>query len=318
MYSCFIFPGQGTQKVGMAASFVHGFKSGIEVMEEIEDAISFKLSKLIDEGPIEELTKTENAQPAIFAVSLICATILEKEYGYNITKNCKYLAGHSLGEYSALCVAGVLSISDTAKLVRIRGELMAKSFDNDAAYSMVAIIGVAAPEIEDLVKPYQSGRNVCVIANDNSLSQVVISGDRQTVKLVAEKAKDRGATNFIELNTSGPFHSPLMAQAAIKLDAFLAENIKFSDFKIPVIMNVTAKPLNNKQLVHNYLIRQMTGRIRWRETIDFIKEDPEIQNIIEIAPGKVLSSMIKRSDPNANVMNLETVAQIEEFIKTES
>jgi [acyl-carrier-protein] S-malonyltransferase len=299
----------------MAAAFINGFKSGMEVMEEIEEAISFKISKLIAEGPIEELTKTENAQPAIFSVGMSCVSILEKEYGYNIANNCKYVAGHSLGEYTALCVAGVFSVLDAAKIIKKRGELMSESCPDNLEYSMMALIGVCAMEIEELVKPYQSGRNICVIANDNSLSQVVISGEKNTVKIVVERAKELGATKAIELNTSGPFHSPLMAKAAIELDSFISNNVTIHNFRVPIIMNSSAELLNSSKEIHNYLIRQMTGRVRWRETIDFLRKDSEINRIIEIAPGKVLSSMIKRSHPEVNVLNLETVSQIEEFIK---
>ena len=314
MQSVFIFPGQGSQKVGMGAAFVNGFKSGMQVMEEVEDAISFHISKLIDEGPLDELTKTENAQPAIFAVSMACINILENEFGYNISKRCKYLAGHSLGEYSALCAAGVFSISDGARLVRKRGELMANSCSNSQDAAMIAIIGLFAEELEPLVAPYQSGREICVIANDNSPSQVVISGNRKIAKLVAEEAKEVGAIKAIELNTSGPFHSPLMAQAAIEFDEVLSK-VQFNDFRVPVVMNVSAKPLINKDEVHSYLIRQMTGRVRWRETIEFFKADEEIDKVVEVAPGRVLSSMAKRAYPDLNVLNLETVAQIDEFVK---
>lgn len=316
MASAFIFPGQGSQKVGMAAAFVNGYKSGMEVMEEIEDAISFKISKLIDEGPIEELTKTENAQIAIFSVGVMCVNILEKEYGFNIAKECRYLAGHSLGEYTALCAAGVFSVSDAAKLVRFRGELMSKACSNPEDYLMSALIGVCAADIEDIVRPYQSGRNICVIANDNSASQVVISGHKNAVLAVSEEAKQAGATKAIPLNTSGPFHSPLMVKASIEFDKGLNE-FNCNDFKVPVIMNVSAEPLGDKDEVQNYLVRQMTSRVKWRETINLLVNDPEIDRIVEIAPGKVLTMMTKRAHPNANVLNLETVSQIEEFIKSE-
>ena len=316
MASAFIFPGQGSQKVGMAAAFVNGYKSGMEVMEEIEDAISFKISKLIDEGPIEELTKTENAQVAIFSVGVMCVNILEKEYGFNISKECKYLAGHSLGEYTALCAAGVFSISDAAKLVRFRGELMSRTCSNPEDYLMSALIGVCATDIEDIVRPYQSGRNICVIANDNSPSQVVISGHKNAVLAVSEEAKKAGATKAIPLNTSGPFHSPLMVKASIEFDKGLHE-FNCNNFKIPVIMNVSAEPLGDQDEVQNYLVRQMTSRVKWRDTINLLVNDPEIDRIVEIAPGKVLTMMTKRAHPDANVLNLETVSQIEEFIKSE-
>lgn len=318
MSNAFIFPGQGSQKIGMASAFMNGYKSGMEVMDEIEDSISFKLSDLIENGSIEELTKTENAQPAIFAVSMMCVKILEKEYGYNFSKECKYFAGHSLGEYSALCASGVFSISDMAKLVRFRGELMSRAFPDKQSCAMVALIGISADDIEDLASKYQSGQNVCVIANDNSNSQVVISGTRSTVlEFVEEAKKTTNLTKAIELNTSGPFHSPLMAKAAIEFDKKLSSDFIPGEFSIPVIMNVFATPLSSKSEVKEYMVRQMTGRVRWRETVQLMADDSEITKIIEIAPGKVLSNMLKRAIPGVNTFSLETVSQIEEFIKSE-
>ncbi len=318
MSNAFIFPGQGSQKIGMASAFINGFKTGMEVMEEIEDAISFKLSKLIEEGPIEELTKTENAQPALFASSIVIVKVLEREYGYDIRKNCKYLAGHSLGEYTALCASGVFSISDTAKLVRFRGELMANAFPNREDCSMTALIGISADDIEGLISKYQNGKNLSVIANDNSDTQVVISGTKIGVSSFIEEAKEKlRITKAIELNTSGPFHSPLMAKASIAFDKKLSSNFIPSEFEIPVIMNVSAKPFSNKDEVKEYMVRQMTSRVRWRESMQLLINDSDVEKIVEIGPGKVLSNMLKRSFPEVSSFNLETVAQIEEFIKSE-
>jgi [acyl-carrier-protein] S-malonyltransferase len=317
MASVLIFPGQGSQKVGMSASLVNGFRTGMSVMEEIEDAISFKISKLIDEGPLEELTKTENAQIAIFSVGMVCVRVLEKEYGFCLPKKCKYLAGHSLGEYTALCAAGVFSISDAARLVRMRGEIMSNACSNPEEFLMVALLGVCASDIKDLVKPYQTGRNICVIANDNSPTQVVISGHRKTVLSVSEDAKKtKGAVKAIPLNTSGPFHSPLMAQASIQFDQLLSNGFEYKDFQIPVIMNGYARPLTKRENIHSYLLKQMTGKVRWRETMELMINDQDVDRIVEIAPGKILSSMAKRAYPSANIFNIETVSEIEEFIKS--
>ncbi len=316
MSCAFIFPGQGSQKVGMGAALISGYKTGVETMEEIEDAISFKISRLISEGPIEELTKTQNAQPAIFAIGMVCLRVLENEFGFDTKKNVKYLAGHSLGEYTALCAAGVLTVSDCAKLVRYRGELMSRAFSDSSDCAMAAILGVSINDLEDMVAPYADGRRICVIANDNSPAQVVVSGHKDIVTTVCEKAKkERGALRSVMLNTSGPFHSPLMAKAAIEFDRYLVEHFEFSDFKLPVIMNVSAQPLCDKSEVHSYLVRQITSRVRWRETIDLIANDQEIDKVIEIAPGRVLTAMAKRTYPDKNFDNIETVAQIEEFMK---
>lgn len=318
MKNAFVFPGQGSQKIGMASAFMNGYKTGMETMEEIEDAISFKLSDLIENGTIEELTKAENAQPAIFAVGMMCFRILENEYGYNFAKRCKYFAGHSLGEYTALCAAGVFSLRDAAKLVRYRGKLMSRALPDSKNYSMVALIGICADDIEGLIADYGSGQSICVIANDNSDTQVVISGHKTAVYEFVEKAKL--VTNLkkaIELKTSGAFHSPLMAQVAIDFDAILDSTFEVHDFKIPVIMNVTAQPLTNKDEIKWQMVKQITNRVRWRETMQMITNDTEIEKVIEIAPGKVLSNMLQRSYPNVNTFALDTVAQIEEFIKAE-
>ena len=318
MKNAFVFPGQGSQTIGMASSFMNGYKASMETMKEIEDAISFKLSDLIENGTMEELTKAENAQPAIFAVGMMCVKILENEYGYNFVRRSKYFAGHSLGEYTALCASGVFSLRDTAKLVRCRGELMSQAFPDSDNYSMVALIGISVDDIEKSISEYNVGKNICVIANDNSDTQVVISGHRQAVSAFIEKAKS--TTNLkkaIELKTSGAFHSPLMGKVAIEFDRVLASGFEPSDFRIPVIMNVTATPLVNKDEVKFQMVRQITNRVRWRETMKFMTSDAEIAKVVEMAPGKVLSNMLKRSNPEANTFALNTVAQIEEFIKAE-
>lgn len=318
MKNVFVFPGQGSQKIGMASSFMNGFKTGMETMEEIEDAISFKLSDLIENGTLEELTKTENAQIAIFAVGMMCVRILANEYGYNLARRCKYLAGHSLGEYTALCASGVFSLSDAAKLVRRRGELMSQAFPDSENYSMVALIGLCADDIEEAIGEYSIGRDICVIANDNSDTQVVISGHRNAVAEFVEKAKtETQLKKAIELQTSGAFHSPLMAPVAIEFDKVLASGFEPHDFDIPVIMNVTAEPLSDKNAVKIKMASQITGRVRWRETMKYIASDAEISAVVEVAPGKVLSNMLKRSNPEMKTCTLETVAQIEEFTKAE-
>ncbi len=318
MKNVFVFPGQGSQKVGMASAFINGYRTGMETMQEIEDAISLKLSDLIENGTMDELTKAENAQPAIFAVGMMCVRILENEYGYSLARRCKYLAGHSLGEYTALCASGVFSLSDAAKLVRCRGELMSRAFPDSENYSMVALIGLCADDIEKEINEYSTGGNVCVIANDNSDTQVVISGHRNAVNEFIEKIKSMpGFKKAMALQTSGAFHSPLMAPVAIEFDKMLASGFETRGFTIPVIMNVTAQPLSDTDAVKTKMINQIVGRVRWRETMKYIASDTEIAKVVEVAPGKVLSNMLKRSNPEMGTCTLETVAQIEEFIKAE-
>jgi [acyl-carrier-protein] S-malonyltransferase len=299
----------------MAAALVNGYKAGLDVMEEIEEAISFKLYKLMESGPLTELTKTENAQPAIFAAGMVCIRILEKEYGFTLARECKYLAGHSLGEYTALCASGVFSVSQTARMLRYRGTLMSRALP-DGDGMMLALVGVGAAEVEPITAAYSHGRNICVIANDNSPMQVVLSGHKAAVLEVSGKVANKYKTvKAIPLNTSAPFHCPLMAQAAIEFDNVLIQEKQQGDFTVPVVMNVTARPLSKKENIHDYLIRQITERVRWRETIEFMINSDEVGKIVEIAPGKILTKIIQRSYPKANAFNIETVAQIEEFVK---
>jgi [acyl-carrier-protein] S-malonyltransferase len=316
--SALIFPGQGSQKVGMAAAFINGYKAGHDVVSEIEDAISIPLLKIIEEGSLEDLTQAEIVQPAIFAVSMSCIAVLEHEYGYIIKKHCKYLAGHSLGEYSALCVAGVFSVADCAKIVCKRGELMAKAINEKPdEHCMVALLGVCATDIEDIVASYSSGHNVCVIANDNSPTEVVISGHRNAVGSVIDIVKkSTKLIRAVSLKTAGAFHSPLMANVAIEFDAYLHENINCRCFDIPVIMNLDAVPLSQKEEVYKRLIQQITGRVCWRQTCQLLADDPDIDVIAEVAPGNILSNMLKRTYRNQSIMSLETVAQLEDFVNS--
>lgn len=317
MNIAFVFPGQGSQKVGMCAAFTNGFQSGRETMEEIEEAVSFNISKIINEGSEEQLTATQNAQIALFAVSMAVLNVLRDEFGFNITQNIQYMAGHSLGEYTALCASSVLSLRDAAKLIRKRGELMAGSARGEQ-FRMEAVIGLAADELEELVKPYQSGRNICVIANDNSDSQVILSGSLEAVSKVSAQALEIGAKKTIKLNTGGPFHSPLMANAAIELDSVLSEYSQaFMEMKIPVIMNITAKPLQDKEQLHSLLVQQMTGRVRWRESVKFMI-DAGVDCIVEIGSGKVLTKLSKRAYPGIDMVGIETIAEMENFINSVS
>lgn len=313
MDTAFVFPGQGSQKIGMCAAFTSGFKSGQETIEEIEDAISFKISKIISEGPEEELTLTHNAQIALFAASMATFNVLKHEFGFEVTGSIKYMAGHSLGEYTALCAASVLSLKDSARLIKKRGELMAQAASGNN-FCMEAIIELNINKVEEILKPYQSGRNICVIANDNSNSQVIISGTLEAVTKASKKAIEEGAKKTIRLNTSGPFHSPLMANAAIELDSILANlSDSFMDFKTPVIMNVTATPLENQSQIHPLLVQQITDRVRWRETINFMANSG-IKQIIEIGPGKVLTKISKRTHPEIEMFGIETVTEMESLL----
>ncbi len=308
-----LFPGQGTQKVGMFSSFLTAFRSCQDILEEIEDSVSYKISRIVEEGPIEELTKTNNAQLAIFTSSVLCLNILTREYGYNIYDTCKFLAGHSLGEYTALYASGVLSLKDSAKLVYARGNIMANVFSgNTDQFSMAAVLGLSS----DIIAPYLCGDKICTIGNDNSSTQVVLSGYKESVNTIATLLKNKyNNIKVIKLNTSGPFHSPLMAPAIIELEKFFCKtDIKFNKFKIPIISNVYAFPFDNTEQIQSELIRQMVSTVRWRESMELIVNDNEIDTIVEVAPGKVLTSMLKRDYTNVNVFTLDTLDSIEKFI----
>ena len=312
-----LFPGQGTQKIGMLSPFVNAFPCTKQTLDEIEDATSFKILELTENGSLDELSRTENAQLAIFTAGMLCLSVLGHEYGFDLKNQCKYLAGHSLGEYTALCASGVFSLHDASKLVRKRGELMASACENAENYLMSAILGITVAEIESVIAEYHANAETCVIANDNSNSQVVLSGYKYAVRHTVEKIIKRYPhVKAIDLNTSGAFHSPLMGSATIALDEYLAsESVVFNDFSVPVVSNVTAIPMADKNAVGNELVRQMVSRVKWRETVELIVGDNEIDKIVEIAPGRVLSNMIKRDYKDRTIISLDTMNQIEEFMK---
>ena len=309
-----IFPGQGAQKVGMLSSFINAFSIGRDILDNIENATSIKISKIIELGSIEELTKTNNAQLAIFTVSMICLEILKKEYEFNIANNCKYMAGHSLGEISALCAAGAFTIEEGARIVKARGEAMAKACQDSSKFSMVALLGISIQDIKEIIKE-STNEEFCYIANDNSSSQVVISGYKNAVDKKKKKIKKYfNKIKPVKLNTSGAFHTPLMRNAAIELKDFLInKNTVFSDLNIPVISNISAQAIINKNFIFNELINQITSKVRWRETIDIFVNDSEIDKIVEVAPGKILTSMIKNT--STKILSLDTINKIEEFVK---
>lgn len=315
-----LFPGQGTQKIGMLTAFVSAFSCAKCTLEEIEDATSLKILSLTENSSLEELSKTENAQLAVFTFGMLCLSILKHEYGFDLKSECKYLAGHSLGEYTALCASGVFSLYDSAKLVKKRGELMAAACKKPENLLMSAVLGVTVAEVESVLDKFQTENcvnGICVIANDNSSTQVVLSGHKETVQfMIKQIMNEYPRVRSIDLNTSGAFHSPLMSSVAIALDEYFAkEVIPINDFSVPVISNVTVTAMTNKNIVCDELIKQVISRVRWRETIDLICADNEINTVVEVSPNHILSNMIKRDYASQAVINLDTINQIEEFMK---
>ena len=305
----FVFPGQGSQKIGMGKDIYENFSSARDVFHEVDDAISFNLSKLIFEGTEEELKKTENTQPALMAVSIAFSEVMKKEFGFDLSEKAKFFAGHSLGEYTALCAAGAISLRDTARILRIRGKAMAEACPSGGA--MAAILGLDINQVEEITKEAGSDTETVQIANDNSVGQIVVSGHAEAVKKAAEIAQSRGAKRAVMLPVSGPFHSELMQPAAKILEDILSD-IEFKTPTRPIIANVTAKAEteNFKEL----LLKQITSRVRWVESIRYA-ESQGVSKCIEIGAGRVLTGLVKRISPNMQLVNINSVESLE-YLKT--
>lgn len=310
MTRAFVFPGQGSQTVGMGAALADAFPAAREVFQEVDDALGQKLSKLMREGPMEELTLTANAQPALMAHSIAAMRVLETETGADVA-NAMFVAGHSLGEYSALCAAGAISLSDTARLLRIRGEAMQAAAPVDAG-AMAALIGVDIEGAQEAIDA-SKGPGVCEIANDNAPGQVVISGDKARVEAVCAGAKEFGARMAKLLPVSAPFHCSLMAPAAERMKEALAA-VKIVAPATTLVANVTAKDVANPAAIRDLLVRQVTGRVRWSESVAHMtKEGCEL--FIEVGTGKVLSGLVRRIARDAQTLNVGEPGDIDAFVK---
>jgi [acyl-carrier-protein] S-malonyltransferase len=308
----FVFPGQGSQFVGMGKDLADNFSSAKEVFQEVDSALSQNLFNLMVEGPAEELTLTANAQPALMAMSMAVVKVLEKEFDISLAEKAKYVAGHSLGEYSALCAADVFSISDTAKLLRIRGEAMQKAVPLGVG-SMAAVIGVSIEKAAEIAKAASDEENLCVWANDNADGQVVLSGHMAAIDKVVEIASEFGAKRAVKLPVSAPFHSPLMAPAAEKMQEAL-ESVEANNAKIPVISNVLASDIIDANEIKKRLVEQVTGSVRWRESVLFMKENG-VEKLVELGAGKVLSGLVRRIDRSVSGVSVGSATDIEEFVK---
>lgn len=312
MSLAFIFPGQGSQAVGMGADLADAFSAAREVFQEVDDALGQKLSTLMREGPEGDLTLTENAQPALMAVSLAVTRTLEKEFGVSIEK-AAFVAGHSLGEYSALAAAGAISLSDTARLLKLRGQAMQRAVPVGAG-AMASLIGPKSDvALAEAAAEAGSAAGVCVVANDNNNGNVVISGDKAAVDLAIEKAKELGA-RAIPLNVSAPFHCPLMQPAADEMAQALASATIVAP-RAPLVANVTARPTLDPEEIRRLLVEQVTGRVRWRESMIWLAGEGGVTRFAEAGAGKVLSGMAKRIAPDAEAIPLNTPADLEAFAK---
>lgn len=312
MSTAFIFPGQGSQAPGMGKSLYDAFGASREVFQEIDEALGEKLSRLIFEGPADELTLTANAQPALMAVSLAAMRALEREFGTPVTK-AAFVAGHSLGEYSALAAAGALSIADAARLLRTRGNAMQKAVPVGEG-AMAALIGKVDVALAEEIAAKGAEAGPCVVANDNNIGNVVISGSKAGIDAALAYAKEKGA-RAIALNVSAPFHSPLMQPAADAMAEALA-TASIAPFAPALVANVTARPVQEPATVRTLLVEQVTGRVRWRESIEWMAGEGGVSRFVEVGAGKQLSGMVKRNAPDAEALALNEPADLEAFAKT--
>ena len=305
-----VFPGQGSQIVGMGKDLHDNFASAREIFAKVDDILGIKLSQIMFEGPSEELTKTQNAQPSLMAVSIALVEVLEKEYGKKIIDLCSFVAGHSLGEYSALCAAKAISLETTAQLLQIRGNAMANCGLKTTG-SMAAILGVEIDVAKAIASEAEQGE-VCQVANDNSVGQIVISGSKTAILRAIEIAKSKGAKRAIELPVSGAFHSALMGDAEQEMRNALSK-AEIKTPTIPLIANVTAGEVSNPEEIKELLAQQITGAVRWRETMLYL-ESKGIKEIIEIGSGKVLSGLVGRTCKDMTTKSIQNLQDIQSFI----
>ncbi|WP_406853210.1 ACP S-malonyltransferase [Brevundimonas sp. BH3] len=308
-----LFPGQGSQAVGMGVALSDAFASAREVFAEVDDALNQKLSALMKDGPEDQLTLTENAQPALMAVSVATARVLKVEFGFDVS-SADFVAGHSLGEYSALAASGAISLADTARLLKLRGQAMQRAVPVGKG-AMASLIGPKTDlALAEEAAKAGSAVGVCVVANDNNKGNVVISGDKAAVDLAIEKAKELGA-RAIPLNVSAPFHCPLMQPAADEMAAALAEATIHAP-SATLIANVTARPEIDPETIRRLLVEQVTGRVRWRESMEWMATEGGVTRFVEVGSGKVLTGMAKRIASEAEALALNTPEELEAFAKS--
>jgi [acyl-carrier-protein] S-malonyltransferase len=312
MTRAFVFPGQGSQAVGMGKALADAFPSARAVFDDVDDALSQKLTAIMWEGPAETLTLTANAQPALMAVSLAAVRVLQAEAGLDLARHAAFVAGHSLGEYSALAAAGALSVADTARLLRTRGNAMQDAVPVGQG-AMAALLGLEFDAALSVARDAAAGE-VCDAANDNGGGQVVVSGDRAAVERAVALAQQRGAKRAIMLPVSAPFHCALMAPAAETMRAALA-GIVIAAPAVPVVANVRAAPISDPEAIREALVRQVTGTVRWRESVAAMAA-AGVASFIEVGAGKVLTGLAKRIVPGATASAVGTPDDVAAFAAT--
>lgn len=312
MTIAFLFPGQGSQAVGMGSTLADAFASSRAVFAQVDEALGQPLSRLMREGPDDQLTLTENAQPALMAVSLAAVAALRAEFGVGVDR-AAFLAGHSLGEYSALAAGGAFDVAQAARLLKLRGQAMQRAVPVGQG-AMASLIGPKADlALAQAAADAGGDVGVCAVANDNNAGNIVISGEKAAVDRAIEKAKELGA-RAIPLNVSAPFHSPLMQPAAEEMRAALAEAEIRAPHR-PIVANVTARPTDDPEEIRRLLVDQVTGRVRWRESMQWMAENG-VTRFVEIGAGKVLTGMVKRIAPDAEATALNSPEDLEAFARS--
>ncbi|MGL4488265.1 MAG: ACP S-malonyltransferase [Rhizobiaceae bacterium] len=311
MTIAFTFPGQGSQAVGMGKLLIEQSAVARAVFDEVDDALGEKLSGVMFDGPEDVLTMTANAQPALMAVSVALVRELQSR-GFNLKDKVAYVAGHSLGEYSALAAAGTFSLADTARLLRIRGNAMQKAVPAGEG-AMAAIIGLEQDAVEQVCSQ-ASGGQICQIANDNGGGQLVISGSKAAVERAAALATEAGAKRAIMLPVSAPFHCALMAPAAEAMRGALSAVQKHAPV-VPVLSNVTVTPTSDPDEIATRLVSQVTGQVRWRETVEWFASN-NVTNLVEIGTGKVLTGLARRISKDVSGTSINSVEDIDTFLGT--
>ncbi len=312
MSRAFVFPGQGSQAVGMGRELAQAFADAREIFEEVDDALGQHLSRLMFEGPEEELTLTENAQPALMSVSLAVMRVLERQGGFSLDQKVELVAGHSLGEYSALAAAGSLRLADAARLLKRRGRAMQEAVPVGEG-AMAALLGLDLEAVKQVAGEAAEDQ-VCSPANDNAPGQVVVSGDKAAVERALEIAKQKGAKRAVLLPVSAPFHCPLMAPAAEVMSEALA-TVEMKAPLVPLVANVTARQVSDPEAIVRQLVEQVTAMVRWRESVLEMKE-LGVDTLVEVGAGKVLSGLTRRIDRELTGMSAGTPGEIDTFLGT--
>lgn len=310
MTNAFIFPGQGSQFIGMGKDLADAFPDAKAVFQEVDDALGKDLSGLMFGGEEADLNMTENTQPALMAVSMAVVYVLQKQGGVDLAKAASFVAGHSLGEYAALTAAGALKLSDTAKLLQLRGQAMQRAVPVGEG-AMAALLGLEN-EVVDEISKAASETGICEIANDNSPGQIVVSGQVAAVEAAAELAKEKGAKRAVILPVSAPFHCSLMNPAAEEMAAALADT-QINAPVVPVVANVTAQAENDPNTIRDLLIQQITGRVRWSESVVWMGEQG-VTEMAELGAGKVLSGLVRRINKEISCESVGTPEQVEALI----